>query len=350
MAYPKVTIIILNFNGLKDTELCLKSLLKTKYQNFKAIVVDNGSEKNEAEILLKKFKNKKFIFIRLNRNYGFTGGNNKIFPKIKDKYIVLLNNDVEVTPNWLSILVKTMEKDGRIAVAQPKILWYKKKEYFDYAGGCGGFIDLFGYPFTRGRIFETLEKDNGQYDKMCNIFWASGAAMIIRKKTLDKIGYFNEIFFNYMEEIDLSYRIHRTGYKIVCQPKSVVYHKVASTASRNMTKKRFWEHRNNLLFISINYPLSTLLYVLPLRIILEYISFFYYLYDKKPDFALAIIQSQLSLIKNMPYIFANRFYYKNKNNSKLNNLIFSGSIVFSYFILKRRVFSSLPEFYSKEQD
>lgn len=340
MKYPEVTIIILNFNGLSDTQKCLGSLLKTEYPNFKIFVADNGSDVDESLILSKKFIDKKIRFVRLPKNLGFSGGNNRIIRSIRSKYVVLLNNDIIVTPNWVRPLVETMEKDAKIAVCQPKILWDKKRDSFDYAGACGGFIDILGYPFTRGRIFHTQEKDNGQYDSEINIVWASGAAMMVRRKILDIVGMFDNRFFNYMEEIDLCMRIINHGHKIVCAPSSYIYHKGAKTASRNPLKKRYWEHRNNLLLILKNYPYLMLLYVYPLRTFLEFTSIIYYVFNRKFNFAFAVIMSQMSLLFIMPEVLIERLLY-HKSNRKFKVSFYRGSIVFSYFILNKKVYSNL---------
>lgn len=341
MKFPQVTIVILNFNGIKDSRKCLKSLLKTKYPNLKILVVDNGSSINEAEILKKEFVNKRIRFIRLSKNLGFSGGNNRVISKIKSKYIALLNNDTIVSPTWLSPLIEIMEKDKLIAVAQPKILWAKNKKYFDYAGACGGFIDVFGHVFTKGRIFNTIERDKRQYNFISDIFWASGAAMVIKKNIFNKVGYFDERFFNYMEEIDLCYRIQQIGYKIVYQPNSYIYHQVASTAAKKVFKKRFWEHRNNLLLMLKNYPFFKLIVFFPIRILFEYMSIAYYLYIKRFDYALAVILSQFSLLYLSPLILYQRLYAKQKENKSMKKLIYQKSIVVSYFFLNKKKFSDL---------
>ncbi len=341
MNYPQVAIIILNFNGLQDTRKCLKTLLKTSYKNFIVTVVDNGSRENEAKILAKEFRSKKIIFRRFENNYGFTGGNNKIFPLLKQKYIVLLNNDVEVPVNWLTPLVDVLEKHRKVAIVQPKILWQRNKKYFDYAGACGGFIDILGYPFTKGRIFNALEKDMGQYDSISDIFWASGAAVMMRKSILDTVGYFDKSFFNYMEEIDLCFRVRRKGFRIVCEPKSYVYHKVGGTSSRNELKKRFWEHRNNLLLIVKNYPLRHLIYILPIRIVLEYLSILYYLSINRFDYVTAVLFSQGAFYFMGTPILIDRIKHKNKERITLDSLIYPRSIVLSYFFFGKKTFSSI---------
>lgn len=339
MSLPKVTIIILNYNGLQDTINCLKSVLKTRYDKFGVIVVDNGSITDERKILKEKFKDKRLEFFRFRKNLGFSGGNNKILKKIKDKYVVLLNNDTEVTPNWLNPLIETLQRDRKIAAIQPKIRWLTNKKYFDYAGACGGFIDMFGYPFTRGRIFDTQEVDRGQYDNMADILWASGAAMGLRTSIFKKIGYFDELFFNYMEEIDLCFRIYKAGHRVVCNPKSVVYHKGAASSTGNEMKKRFWEHRNSLLLMLKNYPLKELVYIFPARIILEYASLIYYLITRQNRYAIAVIFSQISFFKNFGKIIKQRS--RSEKNTIPIRLKLNFSIASSYFISKKRTFSKI---------
>ncbi len=341
MKYPRVTIIVLNFNGLEDTRLCLRSLLNTTYRNISIIVVDNGSRQNEATILKREFKDKRIEIKRFNKNLGFSGGNNVILKHIKTDYIALVNNDVVVKKGWLAPIIKQMEKNKLIAVVQPKILWERDRRYFDYAGATGGFLDFLGYPFTRGRIFTTLEPDKGQHNKSTNIFWASGATMVIRKSVLEKVGLLDETFFNYMEEIDLCYRILQKGYQIVYEPKSVVFHKVASTASHNSTRKRFFEHRNNLLLILKNFPTVKLLYVIPIRLLMEIISIFYYLAIFRMDFARSVVGSIFSFL----FLTPRYLYERNSRNSidttQMDRLIYPRSIVLAYFLLGKKTFNEV---------
>jgi GT2 family glycosyltransferase len=279
MNKPLVSIITLNLNGLADTLECLTSLKKTVYPNYEILVIDNGSEQNEAKLIKEKFGNFVKTF-RFKKNKGFTGGNNWALTKTRGKYIVLLNNDTTVEPTWLNPLVSTMEADKKIAVSQPKIRWMKDKKYFDYAGAAGGFIDKYGYPFTRGRIFDTLEKDNGQYDDFCNIFWASGAAAIIRKEVIKEVGgLFSQNLYNYMEEIDFCWRAWNKGYRVTFVPNSVVYHKVAATARKIPFKKRFWEHRNNLFILTRNLDRHQLIKILPVRFLLELLTYISIVFD-----------------------------------------------------------------------
>jgi hypothetical protein len=337
MSKPLVSIIILNYNGLKDTLHCLESVKKTTYPNFEVLLVDNGSDKNEGEILQNKF-GKKYKVILLKKNLGYTGGNNLALKKAQGKYIILLNNDTEVTPNWISPLVDLLEKDGSIAVVQPKIKMLYRKNYFDYAGAAGGFIDSYGYPFTRGRIFESKEKDTGQYDKETIIFWASGAACIIRKSTINKVGgLFDPIFFNYMEEIDFCWRVWKNGYKVYFCPNSTVYHKGAATAGRNLFEKRYWEHRNNLLLLYKNLEQKINKKVSLARLFLELATYFRYL-----------IYGNFTYLKSLFFAHKDFISWVIKQKVKKNKAIanhkipvFPSSVAINYYLLGHDTFNKL---------
>ncbi len=339
MNKPLVSIIILNFNGLTDTVKCLKSIKKTTYPNFEILLLDNGSDNNEGLVLQKKY-GQRYKVILLNKNLGFTGGNNLALKKAKGKYIILLNNDTEVTPNWIEPLVTLLNKDKSIAIVQPKIKMLQNKNYFDYAGAAGGFIDKYGYPFTRGRIFETKEKDAGQYDNEGIIFWASGASCIIRKSTIKKVGgLFDPTFFNYMEEIDFCWRIWKGGYKVYYCPNSVIYHKGAASTGKNLFKKRYWEHRNNLILLYKNLGRIAFCKTLVIRILLECATYLNYLlkgnftYLKSlflahVDFASMIIRKELK-----------RNTEKHTSNQRIP--VFPSSIALYYYVFKREVFNNL---------
>jgi GT2 family glycosyltransferase len=341
MLLPEVSVVVLNFNGLSDTKKCIRSLFASKYRNIKIYVVDNGSDRNELATLKEMFGSRKIVYIQNKTNLGYTGGNNAVIATLKSKYVAFVNNDVVVTPDWLSPLVRYMEAYPKVAVSQPKILWMRKKTHFDYAGACGGYLDMLGYPFTRGRIFNTLERDVGQYDQVADVFWASGAAMLVRASIFKKVGMFDTRFFNYMEEIDLCYRINKAGYRIVCVPSAHVYHKGASSSSKNELRKRFWEHRNNLLMITKNLSFKKLLYVLPIRFALEYVSIVYYLSHKRFDYALAVVLSQLSYVHLAPGVLVDRLLSRPRKQYNAERRMLNKSIVLSYFLLKKRTFSAL---------
>ncbi|MGD8744209.1 MAG: glycosyltransferase [Candidatus Woesebacteria bacterium] len=343
MKKPKVSIIILNYCGYHDTTICLKSLEKTRYENYEIILIDNGSKKDE-KVKLRKYclkhlnNHNKIRIFRLKKNLGFTGGNNFALNKTDGKYIVLLNNDTIVTKNWLSPLVDHMEKDKSTAVIQPKILQMNDNERFDYAGAAGGFIDKYGYPFTRGRIFNSQEHDRGQYDGVSKIFWASGSACMIRKSVINKVnGLFSENLFNYMEEIDFCWRVWNRGYKVMYTPNSIVYHKGASTAKRNLYKKRFWEHRNNLFILARNLDLHEFIFTMPKRALLELVTYLEYITKGEWTYLKSLFAAHLNFFTKL---FIVRLKRNRLPNSK-NKPVYPGSIAYDYFIRKKTKFNQL---------
>lgn len=338
---PEVTVIILNYNGLKFTRDCLKSVLKTNYPNLKIILVDNGSINNEALVLKKEFKDKRVSFIRFENNLGFVGGNNEASKTVRSKYVVFLNNDTTVDPNWLQPLVGEMESDKKVAACQPKIKLISNPKKFDYAGACGGFIDKYGYPFTRGRIFFTSEVDKGQYDKKTEIFWASGVAMMIKRELFLKVGMFDKRFFLYMEEIDLCWKLIKNGYKILSVPSSIVYHHVAASSRKNMLKKRFFEHRNNLILLVNNYPLHDLLAIFPQRLVFEFITFIFYALKGDFNSFFGLLMAHINFWWIFPSLLASREWKNGSNSKSFKGLIYPGSLVIDYFILGRRRFDQI---------
>ncbi len=332
---PLVSVLIINYNGLSDTLHCLSSIKKTAYPNYEVIILDNGSIKNEAKEL-KKYAFKNIHVYRSKINKGFAGGNNTALKKAQGKYIVLLNNDTEVDPEWLTPLVLELEKDKTIAVAQPKIRLFHNRAYFDYAGACGGFIDKHGYPFTRGRIFNAREKDKGQYDQRMEIFWASGAACIIRKSIIKDVGgLFDEMFFNYMEEIDFCWRVQKKGFKIIFIPNSLVYHKGASSSSKNLFKKRYWEHRNNLLLLSKHLDSNALIKLLPFRLLMELFTYGYYLLSGQFNYVRSILFAHIDFLKGYSKTHAS------SSASGEQSFLYNKSIVIDYFLRKKSTFHEL---------
>ena len=248
----RVTIAILNWNGKGWLEKFLPSVLATNYDSYEVLVIDNASTDDSVEFLKKEFPSVRVEI--LDQNYGFTGGYNRSLAFINSPYIVLLNSDVEVEPNWLDPLVKAMDNDEKIASIQPKILAHHDKTVFEYAGAAGGFIDRLGYPFCRGRIFDTVEQDKGQYDESMDIFWATGACCMVRKSVIDEIGLFEEKFFAHMEEIDFCWRAKNFGYRIVCEPTSVVYHVGGGALPKENPFKTYLNVRNSLSCMYLNLP------------------------------------------------------------------------------------------------
>ncbi|RZK14044.1 MAG: glycosyltransferase family 2 protein, partial [Flavobacterium sp.] len=222
MTSPSVAVVILNWNGKKYLEQFLSSVISSKYDNLQIIVGDNASSDDSVAFVTEHYPSIKIILN--DSNYGFAEGYRRILDQVSAEYFILLNSDVEVSANWIQPVISLMESDPLIAAAQPKIKWQKDKTMFEYAGAAGGYLDMHGYPFCRGRIFDTIEIDTGQYDDPKEIFWASGAALFIRSKQWKEVGGLDPDFFAHMEEIDLCWRLKNLGYKVKYCPDAEVYH------------------------------------------------------------------------------------------------------------------------------
>jgi len=341
MKYPKVSIIILNWNTRHFLEKFLPTVLQTNYPNLEVIVADNNSTDGSAEFVEQNFKNVKVV--KFDKNYGFCGGYNRAFKFADGDYIVLLNSDVEVPPDWLTPLVDFMEQNQDVFACQPKILSYFERNKFEYAGACGGFIDRFGYPFCRGRIFEFCEEDSGQYDDIRQVFWATGACMIVRKKLLDEIGLLDEDFFAHMEEIDWCWRANLHGYKIFCIPKSTVFHVGGGTLPRTNPWKTFLNYRNSLIMLEKNLKFTDALFIIPIRFVLDMISALVYLIRGNPKDSFAVVKAYLAFLAGQPEWLRKRATVRrNVQKRKINNrIIYCGSIVFDYFLKGKKRFSEL---------
>ncbi len=267
---PSVAIVILNWNGYSFLETFLPSVLDSGYPNMKVYVVDNASTDRSLELLATSFPTVSIICN--DRNYGFAGGYNEGLKHIEADYYMLLNSDVEVTRGWLGPMVAQLESDPGFAACQPKILQYADKALFEYAGAAGGYIDRFGYPFARGRIFDYCEKDAGQYDSTTEVFWASGAALMIRSRCYHEMKGFDSWFFAHMEEIDLCWRLQQSGYRIFCVPASTVYHVGGGTLPKGNERKVYLNFRNNLVMMAKNLPLGQAILKIGFRFILDLVS------------------------------------------------------------------------------
>lgn len=267
----KVAIVILNWNGEKLLRQFLPSVISHSPGEWtEVIVADNGSTDDSLSMLTKEFPS--VGIIRLDKNYGFAEGYNRALEQIDAEYTVLLNSDVEVTPDWLDAPVKLLDNDSSVAAVQPKILAQKNKAYFEYAGAAGGYIDKYGYPFCRGRVLHIVEKDEGQYNTQADILWASGACLIIRTNVYKSEGGLDGNFFAHQEEVDLCWRLRCRGYRLVCTPQSVVYHVGAATLKAENPQKTFLNFRNSLLMLYKNLPEKELKHVMRVRFWLDYIA------------------------------------------------------------------------------
>jgi GT2 family glycosyltransferase len=267
MEVKPVDVVIPHYKGSERLLRCLETLFATDYDDFRVLLVDNGSTDGSTDEAEKKFPRIKVL--RQHENLGFAGGCNAGVRASSSELVALLNDDTEVEPGWLKAMVRVIESDEKVVAVQPRLHWIKNKEQFDYAGAMGGLIDIFGYPFCYGRMFETREIDKGQYDWVEDIFWASGSACLFRRKPYLESGGLDEKFFAHQEEIDLNWRLQLMGYKIKTAPEAVVYHYAGGTLSEETLKKKYLNHRNSLMMLIKNYQLRTLLWILPTRLMLE---------------------------------------------------------------------------------
>jgi GT2 family glycosyltransferase len=336
---PKVAVVILNWNGINYLKQFLPSVCASTYPNLEIIIGDNSSSDDSVAFVHENYYQVKVI--QNDKNYGFSGGYNKVLEKLDHDYFILLNSDVEVEANWIEPVIQLMESDPSIAAAQPKILSQLNKNYFEYAGAAGGFIDEFGYPFCRGRIFDTLELDEGQYNKNSQIFWASGAAFFIKRTKWLEMKGLDEDFFAHMEEIDLCWRLKNKGYKIMYCANSQVYHVGGGTLNSESPFKIYLNFRNNLVLLQKNLSAGRGFLIIFLRFWLDFITLIKFLIDGKPKHAFAISKAHAYFLRNIS---------KNINKAKLidkfnfnQSGLFHGSIVWEYFIKKKKYFSSLKK-------
>ena len=259
------------------------------------IVADNGSTDHSIDILREKFPSVRILPFR--ENYGFAEGYNRAIQQIETPYVLLLNDDVEVTPHWLQPLLAFMNHHPEVAACQPKILSETQRELFEYAGACGGFIDHLGYPYCRGRIFNHVEKDRGQYDQVCPIFWATGAALLVRTDVYRKEGGLDKRFFAHMEEIDFCWRLRSRNYGIYCIPQSTVYHVGGGTLPKSHPRKTFLNFRNNLLMLYKNLPEERLNSTLRIRYFLDLVAALKMLLSGQVKESMAIVKALRTFFK-----------------------------------------------------
>jgi GT2 family glycosyltransferase len=287
----KVSVVILNWNGVGMLQKFLPKVVEYSVnQGVEICVADNASTDESVSYLQANFPNVRLIL--LDKNYGFAEGYNRALQQVEAEYVVLLNSDVEVTPHWLEPLVEYMDAHPEVAACQPKIRSERNKEYFEYAGAAGGYLDKYGYPFCRGRIFDVVEKDEGQYDTVSSVFWATGAALFIRLKDYWEAGGLDGRFFAHMEEIDLCWRLRSRGRGIVCIPRSVVYHVGAATLKKENPRKTFLNFRNNLLMLYKNLPEKELKKVMFIRGLLDWVATFVFLLKGDGKNARAVWQAR----------------------------------------------------------
>lgn len=325
----KIAVVILNWNGAKLLEQFLPSVIAYS-DEANIYLADNASTDNSIAVIKEQFPSVKII--QNEGNFGFAMGYNVALRTIEEPYYALVNSDIEVTENWLSPILSLFDNEPNIGIIQPKILDYKNKECFEYAGAAGGYIDSYGYPYCRGRIFDTLEKDNHQYEDETEIFWASGACFFIRKEIYRKLNGFDPDFFAHQEEIDLCWRAFNLGYSTKYTSKSVVYHVGGATLNQGNPKKTFLNFRNSLLMLLKNLPSNQLVPILFMRLTLDGIAGIQFIFKGKFTHCFAVLKAHI--------YFYHLIYYTLKKRGEIQkeNYFHTKSIVFNYFVSKKQYF------------
>jgi GT2 family glycosyltransferase len=337
---PKVAIVILNYNTRQLLEKFLPSVLSTEYAHNEVWVVDNAS--TDDSVAYCKANYGQVHLLVTDENLGYAGGYNWALSQIKADYYVLLNSDVEVSSNWINPLVERAISDPTIGAIQPKILDCKNKTKFEYAGASGGFLDKWGYPFCRGRIFDTLEEDNAQYEISRQVFWATGACMFVSAEAFHRAGGLDADFFAHMEEIDLCWRMQRAGYSIWVEPSSVVYHVGGGTLAEGSDRKYFLNFRNNLFLLAKNHASPFWFMIIIWRMILDGISAYTFLLEGKASLFFTILKAHFAFWGQFHKVLGKRRWVKTLGKASVS--LYSKSIVWQYFIKGKKKFSDLERF------
>lgn len=333
---PKVSIIILNWNGKSLLETYLPNVVSNS-KNAEIIIADNGSSDESLDFLRDNYP--EIRIIKNGENLGFTGGYNKALSQVEADYYIILNSDIEVGENWIKPIIDLMENDKTIGVCQPKIISYLDKDKFEYAGASGGYIDFLGYPFCRGRIFDIIEKDTNQYDDIKECFWASGAAMFVRSDLFHRFGGFDEEFFAHQEEIDFCWRIKNSGYKVMVCPKSKVFHLGGGTLNKTSPFKTYLNFRNNHYLLYKNYPVKDYYKIYYIRYALDILASIVFLLQGKYGEFKAVHKGLIDFRKKRKVFENKRNYSNEKTNSILNR-----SILLDYHLFNKKTFKELKGF------
>jgi GT2 family glycosyltransferase len=332
---PGVAVVILNWNGKHFLQRFLPAVQKAA-GNYELIIADNGSTDDSVSWLRKTYPSVRVIL--LGQNFGFAKGYNEALKQVSADYYVLLNSDVAVGPGWTDPIVALMEGDKSIGACQPKILMENNHDLFEYAGAAGGWIDMFGYPFARGRVFDDCEEDRGQYNDTAAVFWASGAAMFVRATAYHACTGLDEYFFAHMEEIDLCWRLQLAGFQVMVCPESVVYHVGGGTLPKGNRRKVYLNFRNNLIMLAKNLPFRQLWWVLPCRLALDAIAAWKNLLSGDAGFFATVVKAHIAFVgwcifkRHRPVAPATKASLRGWLNS---------SIVWAYFVRKKRKFSEI---------
>ncbi|MFN4234677.1 MAG: glycosyltransferase family 2 protein [Bacteroidia bacterium] len=332
----KIAVVILNWNGKKHLQEFLPSVVTHTPSCIDIVVADNGSTDDSIKFVKENFPS--IIITKNPKNGGFAKGYNDALKQINADIYILLNSDVEVSSNWIEPLIERLNSNDLVAACQPKILSYKEKNKFEHAGAAGGFIDKFGFAFCRGRIFDSIEDDNHQYQQSTEIFWATGACMAIKADLFHQVGGFDEEFFAHMEEIDLCWRLKNNGYQIWYEANSTVYHLGGGTLNYDSPQKIFLNFRNNLFLITKNKASNFIAFDIFIRLILDGIAGIFFLVNGNTKGLIAVLKAHFAY-----YTSLGKMLQKRKQIIQKENLsgIYTKSIVWNYFIKKKRKFSEL---------
>ena len=334
-----VSIVIPHWNNVDVLSECLESISNTNFENFETIVVDNSSTDNSVASVRSNYPNVKLI--ENDKNYGYAGGCNIGAEAASGDFLIFLNNDTVQEKDWISNLIKTINSDDKIAAVQPKILNYYDRNVFDYAGGSGGHMDIYCFPFARGRIFSFQENDEGQYNNKEKCFWSSGTCFMVRRELFQKAGGFDESFFAHMEEIDMCWRLYAMGFEVWVEPDSVVYHKNALTLPMYSHKKYYLNHRNSLLMLLGNYSIKNIFLIGIPRLILEKIACFYSILMLDWRHFTAILRSLFWIIFHPNVIMKKRKSFskiRTITDKKIMENMMQSSIVIKYYLLKKQAY------------
>lgn len=333
-----VAVAILNYNGKEHLKTFLPSVI-TYSVACDIIVGDNGSTDGSLNLLANQFPQVRVI--KLDRNYGFAGGYNRLIEQLDHEVVILANSDIEVTPGWTQPLLEVLESDDKIVAVQPKILSYTNKHMFEHAGAGGGYMDKYGFPFCRGRVFDSIEEDKGQYDDQLDVFWASGACFAIKREAFEELGGFAERFFAHMEEIDLDWRLLNKGYRIVYTGDSTVYHLGGGTLQYDNPRKTFLNFRNSWFMLIRNSTAPGKITIFFNRWLLDLASISFFLIQFKALSAWAVIRAHMAVLINLRKLVKEhkQLTISAKNNSKIQPAKFS--LAWQYFIKKRKGFQEL---------
>lgn len=336
--YPKVAVVILNWNGRYFLEKFLPSVYNSTYPNLQVVVGDNGSTDDSIAFVKQFYPQISCVFNE--ENYGFAGGYNRILQQVEADYYVLLNSDVEVSPQWIEPIIAQMEQDATLGAVQPKILAYHQKDHFEHAGASGGYIDRYGFPFCRGRMLHVTEADHGQYNDVQEIAWASGAAFFIRRETWIASGGFDEDFFAHFEEIDLCWRLQRMGWRISVNPKSTVYHVGGGTLNKSNPRKTYLNFRNNLYMLQKNLPIVKAYWIIGLRLWFDLAALLQFVVEGKWQDAAAVSRAHR-------HFFRDIFKTAQKRNPSFPFIdpkgLYKGSFIWDFYVHKTQQFHLLQK-------